>query len=92
MKKKKVYDDDDGRVFANMNVEGMPWYTPPSAVQPQSEKETGSEKQGQEPVRLTKKESRALLGGVLGASLLVLLVFVVGFLLFIQFCTEVWFR
>ena len=25
MAKKKVYDDDDGRVIANMNVDGMPW-------------------------------------------------------------------
>lgn len=92
MKKKKVYDDDDGRVFANMNVEGMPWYTPPAAVQPQSEKDAGAERQEQEPIRLSKKEGRALLGGVLKASLLVLLIFVVGFLLFILFCTKVWFR
>lgn len=27
-KRKKKYDDDDGRVIAKMNVEGMPWYTP----------------------------------------------------------------
>lgn len=27
-KDKKKYDDDDGRVIAKMNVEGMPWYTP----------------------------------------------------------------
>ena len=25
-KRKKTYDDDDGRVIANMNVDGMPWY------------------------------------------------------------------
>ena len=25
MAKKKTYDDDDGRVIANMNVDGMPW-------------------------------------------------------------------
>lgn len=23
---RKKYDDDDGRVIASMNVEGMPWY------------------------------------------------------------------
>ena len=23
---KKQYDDDDGRVIADMNVDGMPWY------------------------------------------------------------------
>ena len=25
-RKKKVYDDDDGRVISSMNVDGMPWY------------------------------------------------------------------
>ena len=25
-RKKKQYDDDDGRVIAPMNVDGMPWY------------------------------------------------------------------
>ena len=25
-RKKKQYDDDDGRVIANMNVDGMPWF------------------------------------------------------------------
>ena len=27
-KRRKKYDDDDGRVIAKMNVDGMPWYTP----------------------------------------------------------------
>ena len=26
MAKRRKYDDDDGRVIANMNVDGMPWY------------------------------------------------------------------
>ena len=25
-KKRKQYDDDDGRTVADMNVEGLPWY------------------------------------------------------------------
>ena len=25
-KKKRTYEDDDGRVIASMNVDGMPWY------------------------------------------------------------------
>lgn len=25
MRQKKTYDDDDGRVIADMNIEGMPW-------------------------------------------------------------------
>ena len=27
-KKKKHYDDDDGRTIVNMNVDGLPWYQP----------------------------------------------------------------
>ncbi len=26
-KQKKRYDDDDGRTIADMNVEGLPWYS-----------------------------------------------------------------
>ncbi len=29
-KNKKTYADDDGRTIVDMNVEGMPWYTPRS--------------------------------------------------------------
>ncbi|MGN0518377.1 MAG: hypothetical protein ACI4II_06605 [Acutalibacteraceae bacterium] len=25
MRQKKIYDDDDGRVIADMNIDGMPW-------------------------------------------------------------------
>ena len=28
-KKERYVEEDDGRSFANMNVEGMPWYRPP---------------------------------------------------------------
>ncbi|MCX4312357.1 MAG: hypothetical protein OSJ83_00645 [Clostridia bacterium] len=27
-KKRKHYDDDDGRTIVDMNVDGMPWYQP----------------------------------------------------------------
>ncbi len=27
-KRKKHYDDDDGRTIVDMNVEGLPWYRP----------------------------------------------------------------
>ena len=28
-KRDRFAEEDDGRSFANMNVEGMPWYRPP---------------------------------------------------------------
>ena len=80
--KNKKKDWDDGRTVANMNVEGMPWYVP-------DKKEKTSES---EPVELTKKETFAMMKGVLGASMLVALVFVVVFTLFILFCVFIWFK
>ena len=31
-RKKKQYDEDDGRVIAPMNVDGMPWYVPDNRI------------------------------------------------------------
>ena len=36
---KKIYDDDDGRVIAPMNVEGMPWYQEHPPEQPEREQD-----------------------------------------------------
>lgn len=80
--KKKQNDWDDGRTIAPMNVEGMPWYTP---------KKENEEAKGDE-IQLSKKETWAMLKGVLGASMLVALVFVAFFALFIFFCVFVWFK
>lgn len=75
-KKKRQYDDDDGRVIAPMNVEGMPWYHKPAS--------SGSDEK-KEPVKLSFGETLALLGGVLKATLLVGLVFFGAFALVILF-------
>ena len=45
-RKKKEYDDDDGRVISPMNVDGMPWYTERKSPfggkkKPKEEKPTG---------------------------------------------------
>lgn len=78
-KKKKTYDDDDGHVIANMNVEGMPWYRPEK-----------KQKNSQEP--LSRKETLQVLWGALGAAMTVALVFAVAGILFVLFCTKVWLR
>lgn len=73
--------EDDGRTIADMNVDGMPWYLEKKEKQPEPEK-----------IELTKEESRAMMGGILKATLLVTLAFGVGLTLFILLCDLVFFR
>lgn len=76
----KPYEQDDGRVIANMNVEGMPWYTP---AQPEA---TGSG------MMLSKQEARIAMWGALRAGLTIAAVFSAAMVLFTLFCTHVWLR
>ncbi len=82
-KDKKEKFVDDGRTIANMNVDGMPWYNP--------SKDAGGNRSAQDFSDLTKKEKRAMMGGILAAALLVGAIFIGGALLFIVFCTNIWF-
>ena len=88
MKKKKPEYIDDGRTIANMNVEGMPWYSPKTGAASSDADESAGEK----PEPLDLKQTLAMTKGVLLASLLIAGVFVIIFLLFILFCVFVWFR
>lgn len=81
-RKKQSEYEDDGRVVARMNVEGMPWFAPRS-------ESSGS---GGAPVTLTREEKRAFSWGVMKAALLVTGVFILVLLGFILFCVFVWFR
>lgn len=84
--KKKKYDDDDGRVIAPMNVEGMPWHVKKHTGEGESTgPESGSE-------QLTREEKRAYMWGSLKAALLIGAVYAIAFLAFILFCVFVWFR
>ncbi|MGI6167557.1 MAG: hypothetical protein ACOYIA_05420 [Eubacteriales bacterium] len=87
--KKKRQDDefDDGRTIADMNVDGMPWYTGKRKAE-----EPGSGGDGSERINLTKKEGRAFLRGVVLAALLAGGVYFIVFAAFILFCIYVWFR
>jgi len=82
-KKNKIKFVDDGRVVANMNVDGMPWYHPQA-----KNHELAS---GKNEMELTRKEKFAMTKGVLGASLLVGSIFFIVFGLFILFCVFIWF-
>lgn len=81
MKKRREYDDDDGRTIANMNVDGMPWYVP---------KQKNSESSDSEPVYLSGKEKLSMYFGVLKAVALVSGVFILGYLLVILLLTRIW--
>ena len=80
---RKKYADDDGRVIANMNVEGMPDYSPHQPL---------TDSSGQELPPPTKAELRSLTLHALLAALAIAGVFILAMFLFILFCTEVWFR
>ena len=83
--KRKLHDDDDGRVIANMNVDGMPWYQ-------RSERQMwGRSKHSSDFSDLTKEETREIVKGALKASLLIAGIFILAMLLFILFCLYIWF-
>jgi hypothetical protein len=82
MSKRRLPADDDGRVIAGMNVEGMPWYcpAPPAAADP----EHGSE--------LTKHETLLIMLSAMKWAFLATGALSLGGVLFILFCVKVWFR
>ena len=85
MAKKKHYDDDDGRVIASMNVEGMPWYV-------EDHKRKQERRMNNDLNDLSKEETRAIIWGTVKAGLLIAGVFLVAALIFILFCIYIWFR
>lgn len=85
MKRNKQFSqDDDGRVIASMNVDGMPWYT--------KNYPSDTNSSTCQPERLSIKETVNLIFGALGATLLVGGAFGLAGLLFILFCQFVWLR
>lgn len=97
IKKPDLPEGDDGRTIANMNVEGMPWYTP-SAQQPGANASGPSGAEGNRPVNehpaplLTREESRYYTWGAVKAALLVVGCICAGLVLFILFCQLIWFK
>ena len=73
-RKKKVYDDDDGRTIADMNVEGMPWYD-------RTRRLFGAS--GEPGIPLDRSQRRSTVFAVVTAALLIALVFGVGYFLVI---------
>ena len=84
-KQRKFHADDDGRVIASMNVDGMPWYQ----RSPRFDK--GRREQASDFSDLTKEETREIVKGAMKASLLIAGVFILAMLIFILFCLYIWF-
>ena len=87
-KKPEQPEWDDGRTIANMNVEGMPWYSPGKRVSRRKDREKPEDREEV----LTKQESRYYTWGALKAALLVVGILCAGLVLFVLFCQHVWFR
>lgn len=82
----KQYEDDDGRVICNMDLEGMRWH---DKKVHHKEYSTRQVPQGEQ---MTRAESRRFTWYAVLAGLLIASVFSVTWVLFILFCTKVWFR
>ncbi|MBE5779135.1 MAG: hypothetical protein E7331_07375 [Clostridiales bacterium] len=85
-KRSNLPEGDDGRTIANMNVEGMPWYTPERPGVP------GYVTEKQFKDGLDKKQMRMYTASALKAGLLVTLIMCAGIVLFVAFCVYIWFR
>ena len=97
--KKDQYEDDDGRVIVNMDVDGMPWHDRSPLRNRDEEERPGKKKElpahfshYNTGPKLTDSQARqytwyAMLTGF-GFSM----VFVITWVLFILFCTEIWFK
>ena len=90
MAKKKTYDDDDGRVIANMNVDGMPWSM--SDVLSRRKKSDEKLQSSSDFSDLSAQDTREIVKGAVKAGLVIAGVFLLGAALFILFCLYVWFR
>ena len=92
-KKPELPEGDDGRTVVNMNVEGMPWYSP-RARQSGKERRQGAQEaaETQHAAPLTKEESRYYTWGAVKAALLVTAVMCAGIVLFVLFCLYIWFK
>jgi hypothetical protein len=88
-KKKKEKWVDDGRVIANMNVDGMRG----SLFKPKQRRkfdEFGQTGERHDPIELTKTERKAISRGVTWAFVAVLLGVIVLFTLITLFISRVW--
>lgn len=91
-KNKKTFNDDEGRVIAPMNVEGMPWHRMSSYRKGKSDNGESLCDSGLKQPPLTRREALVLiLNGALAGLSIALILGGLG-AAFILFLTQVWFR
>ena len=73
--------DDDGRSYADMNIDGMPWFS-----------RKAKEERKEEKTNLSRSEARSAAFGAIAAALLITLIFAAVFAAFILFCDNIWFK
>ncbi len=88
-KKRKTYEDDDGRVVAKMNVEGMPWYRPGPK---DDERAVPEQRAGASREPLTRRETFLIMLQSMKWALLFSLFFSAIMVAFVLFCVLVWFK
>ena len=93
MARKKEEFVDDGRVIANMNVDGMPWHDR-AARRQSAENDPATDEEvmhnREEMSKLSRKQTFHLIMGVVGAALLVAAVFALGYFLVILLLVKAW--
>jgi hypothetical protein len=90
-KEVKHYQDDDGRVIANMNVEGMPWYDGSIRREKRAER-VSRVKRVFKGDGMTQSQARRFTFHAVLAGLTIALVYAVVMILFTLFATQIWFR
>jgi len=80
------FDDDDGRVICDMDVEGMRWHDKRKRHDENVKRRAISHDQ------MTQFEARQYTWHAVLAALLMVSVFSITWVLFILFCTQIWFR
>ncbi|OQC13237.1 MAG: hypothetical protein BWX72_01741 [Firmicutes bacterium ADurb.Bin080] len=86
MKKKKNIIEDDGRVIAPMNVDGMPWYNN------QMPSDSSSVEKSPSKNKMGSKETLKMIFRLYGILLPIALLFIGLFALFIVFTGHVWLK
>jgi hypothetical protein len=85
-KQPKQFDDDDGRVICDMDVDGMRWH------EKRIRHERTVPNKAAHVEQMTRSGARLYTWYSLLAALLIVLVFSVTWVLFTLFCTQIWFR
>ena len=80
MKNTKSFEDD-GRVIADMNIEGTPWYVDKKKMTQRDNVQA-----------LSKQELRYIMRNAMVAGLAVATIFIAAFAAFILFSTEIWLK